>query len=198
MADKKTSTDAFGESRAVSLEKSRLRRVYTIWCCVLFVLLAAGIISFTAFELKWGLVLVPFLAAMTAMLLWCIIARFVFADNYGTLLQKSFKRCLKLSLFMPVYSLALIGLLALPVSTEVLNSGLASGFSYLLTAAALTILPMSFLVCGLLGVGFGISHWRNTPQTASHIYREGPFALSLILFLTECGVCVWVIMYFLQ
>lgn len=198
MADKTKTTDAFGETRDISLEKRRLRKVYTIWCLVLAVLLAAGLGAFMAFELEWGLALLPALALFLTMLLWCLLARFAFADRYETLLAKSFKRTLKFSLFVPVYMLSLIGLMALPVSTAVVNSNLATGVSYLLAAAALTVVPLAFLTCGVLSVIFGISHWRKTSQTAPHIYREGPFALALILFLTECGLSVWCIMYFLS
>lgn len=168
---------------------------YTVAAGVLGGVLAAGLLLCLFAPSALNYLLYPLLGGVCAAFLWCFVARVCFCRAPERYLTKPFRNCLKLTLVMPVWFACTVGLTALPVRAEAINAELVELLMLLEGLAGVCLMPAA-LACAVLGLLAGVQHLRAVPEGAGALYREGPFALSLLLLVAMVGGAVFLVLYF--
>lgn len=182
------------EKQPLSPAARALRTKYFTAAGILAGVLAAGILAELLAPSEWAYVARPVLGAVGAALLWCVVAALWLCRDPERLLAKYFKRSLKLSLSVPAWLLATLLLMMLPGNTDAMEQELLYALGALLLVVLGTVVPVAALVCEVCAIVAGARHMRLAGESETPLYREGPFALALILcvlVVCVCGFCAY-------
>ena len=176
-------------------EKNKLKRNYTLAAAVLGAVVVLGTAATAVFPTAWAFFSRPLLAGAGVALLWCGAAALWLCKDPARLLAKQFKRSLKLSLSMPLWLLFTLALLALPGDTAAMEQNLVNALGVLLLVVLVLVVPAATVVCEALAVAAGVRHMREAGEHESPLYREGPFALALVLCVLVVCICGFGVYY---
>ena len=170
---------------------------YTLEIFISSLVLVAGITYCMVKHTEWAFMLIPVLGCFAVLLTWGLLARFVLARNAERYLCKSFVRPLYYALQVPLWMVYTFVLFALPVDSSEWSVTLTETLVALLITVFMFVAPVIGAVLGVLSLAFGVKHLKNTPQTESHFYREGPLVLSCLLGVLVMALCVFGVFFIL-
>ncbi|MEG2166112.1 MAG: hypothetical protein RRY96_07445 [Ruthenibacterium sp.] len=181
------------------MDNQHTKRSNLIASLILAIVCVGGLLYFWRNPSVLALVFFPLLAMCATALVRCLLTAFVFCLHPEKWLAKTFRRTLRFTLIMPLWTLFTGLFLLLPgESLAFLDETLTEAVIILGIAIALTIVPMAFLVCGIVSIGCGVSHIKHTPATETHLYREGPLVLACLLLIGEIAYALWFFFYALM
>ncbi|MEG2652237.1 MAG: hypothetical protein RR951_07555 [Ruthenibacterium sp.] len=167
------------------------KRNYDFALLILAGVMTGGTLWCTLRPSAWAFFFLPLLGAVATALVWVLIARFVLCRDPRRLLAKSFKAPIKYALIMPVWFVCTLLLSAVPSDTSAWDEELAGIAAALVLMLCVPAALLCTLIFGALSIYKGYAHWKTAPQTETRLYREAPFAVSVLLFALVMGLLIF-------
>lgn len=178
------------------MDNLTIKRNYLIASGILTVICTGGLLYFWQYPSALALGCFPLLGICAAALVWCLLTAFLFCKREKWL-DKRFRRTLRYTLALPLWMMFTALFLLLPGETlTFLDETLTESIIILWLAIVMTVVPILFLINGIASICFGASHIKHTPNTETHLYREGPLVLACLFFIGEIAYLLWFLFYF--
>lgn len=163
------------------------RRRYGVACALWGAVTLAGVLKQIFWPDEWTFAAIPLLGVCLTAFLWCAAARLWLCRD-ARWLDRSFARPVRLALSVPVWLGATCLLYLLPGTAQTADETLRESIVLLTLAAGTFLVPVAALGFGGAALWTAVRHLRRTPDTETRAYREGPFALALLLFMGTCAL----------
>jgi hypothetical protein len=177
------------ENRKVHTVQPTKPRSYGTALVILTGVLMGGIAACVTRPSAWMFLFAPIMGAVAAVWLWCMVAQFVLRRQPERWLAKSFVFPIQLALCVPVWVGCSFLMLCLPGSPAEGEEVLAAALGALLIIAVCTVVPLLALILDIVALVKSVRHMKQTPETETLLYREGPFALALLMLFVTIAVC---------
>ena len=145
----------------------------------------------------WMFALIPLLGLCGAFFVWCLAARLWLCRDKERLLAKSFTRPVRFALFVPVWMLLTALLYTMPSAIGAEQEALVDSIVVLVLLTGLVAVPILAMALAALAVWTGVRHMKFAPQAETRAYREGPFALALVMCVGVLALCAFLYFYIL-
>lgn len=145
----------------------------------------------------WVLVAAPIVAIFWVAFFWSTLAKLVLCKNPQRLLKKPFTRCLFCTLCVPFWFSITTALLSMAPPVPQGQENLVDALGVLVVLVGVVVIPLIFLVCMVIAIRAGIQHLKQTPQTETRIYRDGPLLLAALIGVVAVTVLLVLLFLFL-